>query len=192
MTPLGEAARQGNHAIARLLIIHGAGITTRMQAGRTPLHFAASSGKRQAVEVFLHSRRSNWNIGDVRGCSPMFLAAAHGHASVVEILWLHGANATVANHGDQTPLHIAAQNGHKTVVKLLLRLSDVDVLLEDSRGWTPADLAAKGGHVGLVKLICSKQGPTIGCLTAATRKRLLQFLTGSRVLRRAKGILVCK
>lgn len=189
MSALGEAAVRGHSSITRLLIVHGASTSSRLQGGQTPLHLAASSGNLQTVQTFLQAKRIDWNAGDMSGHSPLFLAAANGHTPTVDFLMLQGAHATTLNLGDQTPLHIAAANGHKNVVEFLLRLPEVVPLARDRGGYTPADLAARNGHVFLAMLLCAHQGPlsTLICLNVATRNRLLQFISSLRPPRRIRG-----
>ena len=54
------------------------------------------------------------------GLSPLHLAAASGHAEVVEALLAAGAGIEVKEKGGVTPLHCAAASGHVAVVEKLL------------------------------------------------------------------------
>lgn len=55
------------------------------------------------------------------GASALLIAAQGGHATVVEYLCAHGADASLALYDDATPLMLAAQNGHRRVLETLHR-----------------------------------------------------------------------
>jgi len=57
----------------------------------TPLQQAAYFGS-EKVAAYLVSRRSNVNVADSQGWTPLHLAASGGHLSVVKLLIKHGAD----------------------------------------------------------------------------------------------------
>ncbi|EGZ08415.1 hypothetical protein PHYSODRAFT_436347, partial [Phytophthora sojae] len=52
--------------------------------------------------------------------TPLFVAAACGHATVAKLLLDFGASTNVVKNDGVTPLTIASMNGHDDVVTILL------------------------------------------------------------------------
>ena len=96
---------------------------------------------------------------------PLLVAAAEGHARIVEMLLSRpdvDVNATSAAHrGGATALYIACQNGHADVVSLLLHAKGIKI---DARsgamgppGITPSDIATHCKHKAIAVLIETRQ-----------------------------------
>ena len=78
----------------------------------------------------------NVNEPDCDGDTPLMLAAAQGHASIVAVLLQNGADVSAHNDEGETALHLAAYGGHTKAVKALLAAgSCVDA--RDNGGSTP-------------------------------------------------------
>ena len=60
------------------------------------------------------------NMPDIHGCSPIFLAASHGHKAVMELLLKKGAEVNVKNTNGFTPLVSTIQNSHNECAKILI------------------------------------------------------------------------
>jgi hypothetical protein len=79
--------------------------------------------------------------------SPLFIAAAEGHANIVRLLIERGANLSAADGDGSTALLIAAANLHVEVVQVLLDHADtsngVDPWTQNLAGWTPMLAALK-------------------------------------------------
>ena len=87
----------------------------------TPLHVTCRWGLSKCLNMFLQQKKFDIDLKDERGDTAMFLAAAAGHNSAVEVLLAHGANPDVPSQNDGCkPLHNAARNNHAGVVALLL------------------------------------------------------------------------
>ena len=84
--------------------------------------------------------------------TPLHLAAAHGHAAVVNLLIAHQARVDVQDIGGTTPLHLAAGYGRKEIVQALLRAGAMSSL-KDADGRTPLDLAQANDHAGVAAVI---------------------------------------
>ena len=52
-------------------------------------------------------------------CSPLLLAAEHGHPDLVSLVISHGAEVNYVAADGFTPLRMATQNGHRDIVLLL-------------------------------------------------------------------------
>ena len=129
----------------------------------------------------------NVNEPDCDGDTPLMLAAAQGHASIVAVLLQNGADVSAHNDEGETALHLAAYGGHTKAVKALLAAgSCVDA--RDNGGSTPLMCAAFGGYADVaIALLDSGADVTIknfgghGALDLGARSgldlrgKLLQF-----------------
>ena len=121
MTGLHWAARNGNAAIAEVLIGAGADLeaTTRIGA-HTPLHVASAAGRASVVKRLLLAG-ANANAMTTTGATPLHFAAASGSALAVAALVEHEANVNAAEpQWGQTPLMFAAAAGRTQVIEVLL------------------------------------------------------------------------
>jgi hypothetical protein len=116
-----------NHAVtptvAQLLLDRGADPNRVVYEpwGWTPVHEAASRGKRDLVELFVDA---GGNLdGSSKGITPLHAAARMGHRDVVEWLVERGAPWSVCGPvgpwPGQTPLTLAEENGHVSIAHYL-------------------------------------------------------------------------
>mmetsp|Transcript_31123 Transcript_31123/g.49884 ORF Transcript_31123/g.49884 Transcript_31123/m.49884 type:complete len:858 (-) Transcript_31123:1688-4261(-) len=131
------------------------------------LYVAAADGLRGAVEVFL-SPEFKIKLscdGDVdrnqRGKSPLHIACANDHLSVVKILLKAGANCFTTTSGKIPASHVAAANPGPNSCSILLLMMDAmrkrnvkDVLMvKDGRRQTLLHAAARGGNLETVEML---------------------------------------
>ncbi|KAK4210778.1 ankyrin repeat-containing domain protein [Rhypophila decipiens] len=116
-TPLQLAAKEGRLHVMRLLL----GEAEKRQQPRPPLlPLAAKRGQFLVVRYLLRLHESPLKP-DIRGRTPLALAAKGGHLAVVKLLLK--ANGTVMDTADfygWAPLHYASSRGHTRVVDVLL------------------------------------------------------------------------
>jgi ankyrin repeat protein len=99
------------------------------------------------------------NSGICGGLSPLALAAAMGHLSIVETLLMLENVIDVNWNGDGTALMMAASEGHTAVVELLLKTKGIDVnVIEHSTGGNALQAAAVLGYDEIVRQLLAIPG----------------------------------
>lgn len=129
------------------------------ESKRTPLHWAASTGKRELCEMLLERPklpRANVNAVEGRGKAPIHLAIAHGRDDIVEVLLAHGADYMAKSDGSWTPLHNACEQGTVKVVKILMS-AGADINARLLNGMTPLHVAAQAGHLEVVQCLLERK-----------------------------------
>ena len=155
---ISQAMRGDVNRVQQLIDI-GADINARQGGGYnwTPLHWAASSGYSDVVELLL---RHGAQVDDQedRGLTALHLAADNGYSKVVALLLQYNASVDVQDCRGQTPLHwvaihhMAASQRYLDVGVLLLeRGAQVDA--QDYDGETPLLFAVRQNQFDLVKLL---------------------------------------
>lgn len=125
---------------------------------RSPLHWAASTGKKELCEMLLKRQRlprANVNAIEVRQKTALHLAVTHGRDDIIELLIRHGANVMAKSDGSWTALHNACLQGSvKSSTILLAAGADVNARL--LTGMTPLHVAAQAGHLDVVKCLLER------------------------------------
>ena len=98
---------------------------------RTPLHWAASTGKKELCEMLL-ARGANINAVEAKEKTALHLAVTHGRDDMVELLIKYGANVHARSDGKWTALHNACQQGSVKIVRTLLAVSTILRVLLDN------------------------------------------------------------
>ena len=80
------------------------------------------------------------------------VAASKGKKDFVEVLLLHGADATLKKDDDRTSLHLAACAGHADCVKPLID-AGADFFAKDNGGQTPFMLATQERKQDCIKAL---------------------------------------
>lgn len=121
-TALIQMARGGNLEVFELLLDRGADLTIYDEQAKNALMYACSEN-RQNIVRYLMSRPHN-GVNDYKVDTPLWYAAAAGHAGIVKLLIEAGASVEYRTDGtiySTTPLMEACEWGHLDVVKLLLQ-----------------------------------------------------------------------
>lgn len=88
------------------------------ESGWTPLHFAASRGFTELVQLLLDNG-SGANVRDEAKRTPLHIAANGGHIDTVKLLLSRGGMKNAKNVAGWSPHRYAVEAGHTEVAKLL-------------------------------------------------------------------------
>ncbi len=143
------AIKQDNAAPIQNLLQRGFDPNTVDPSGQTGLFLAMREPSPKAAQVLIDWPKTDVNLLNGKGESPLMLAALTGQQDLAEKLIKKGADV---NKTGWTPLHYAASNGHVTIISLLLENSAY-IDAESPNGTTPLMMASMYGTPAAVKLL---------------------------------------
>lgn len=158
----------------------------------SPLHLATFFNLTEDVAWLLEQKFTPHYEIAVRSLveySPLFLAAALGHAEVVQQFIRHGVDfntpVTGAINAGLTPLFIAAAGGHTAVVQELIKHGaefQTPVQIGENLGYTPLSIAVVNGQTQVVRLLIAQgtdfQTPTREGLNDGCTLQFLATMSG--------------
>jgi len=136
LTPGTLAAKEGHVKITDMLAPHS-DFNFRSKQGHTALHFAASSGKHEIVEILSKNGAEIDAVDSQHNETPLHLAVRHQHPLCVEVLLKLGADTSIKNARNRSPLHTAAMMGNPKIVKDVIELGKPNVNVVDDEGCSP-------------------------------------------------------
>ena len=146
-TPIVRALLEADSSVAHVRMVDN--------NGRSSIHYAASAGHDQCMELLLaagtevsagrSTKQEPFPVIDANGFAPLHEAAHAGHDRCVELLLAAGAYANAAARDGDTPLHRAAHAGHDRCVHVLLA-AGADLNAAATNGGTPLHYAAYAGN----------------------------------------------
>ena len=159
--PVADAAMAKDAAAVRALLKQGADVNAAQGDGMTALHWAASSGDLELVQMLMYAGANLRAATRLNGYTPLFLAGREGQAAIIETLLKAGAEADVRSSTGSTPLMLAAAAGSVEAVRLLLDAGADIKARETARGQTALMFAAAYNRVGAVELL-AQRGADLG------------------------------
>lgn len=135
---------------------------------------------------------ANLAAQDDRGCTPLHLAATHGHSFTLQIMLRSGVDPSMTDKREWKPVHYAAFHGRLGCLQLLVKwgcsIEDVDC-----NGNLPVHLAAMEGHLHCFKFLLSRMSSASQALKAFNdngenvldlaqrffKQNILQFIQGA-------------
>ncbi|XP_067141587.1 26S proteasome non-ATPase regulatory subunit 10-like [Centruroides vittatus] len=124
-------------------------------AGRIPLHWASSGGRKDIVDYLLQMG-SEVDAKDDSKWTPLIIASSVGREDIVLALIEKGADVNAVNQMGQCALHYAASKNKFEVAELLLRYN-ANINIGDHMGSTPLHRAASKGNSKIVRLFLSQK-----------------------------------
>lgn len=150
-TAIEIATRHSYKNMVCFLIENGVDVNST-DGGYSALHYAASYGKQDLVELLIKAR-ANVNYKDNHGHTALFLAVSNNYYDIVDFLIKSGADVNIA--ADNSPLMEACIKGHKKIVKLLLE-AKADINFKNSINNNALIFGLE--HKKIVKLLLSQKG----------------------------------
>jgi ankyrin repeat protein len=130
-------------------------LRTQVGKGLTVLH-AAAAQKEAAVLVPLLGSNAPVNRRSLAGDTPLLIAAATGHAEVVQALLLvEKSDLDVQNKAGDTALIAASRGGYTAICHMLLG-AGANTGLRNTSGVTAGDVALGRGFASIVKELAGK------------------------------------
>ena len=157
--PIHDAIMNGNIDEVQWQLDAGVDVNEESSKGLTPLHYAASAGHNDIVELLIE-RGANVNATDSgKGATPLDYAHWGDHEEVIETLNAHNAQREHEKGGkgigQSSLIHDAALDGDIDEVQRQLD-AGVDPNLKSSKGATPLFYAVYGGHLEIVELLITR------------------------------------
>lgn len=157
--PIHDAVKNGNIDEVQWQLDAGVDVNEESSNGLTPLHYAASAGHNDIVELLI-KRGANVNATDSgKGGTPLDYAHWGDQEEVIETLNAHNGQREHEKGGkgigQSSLIHDAALDGDIDEVQRQLD-AGVDPNLKSSKGATPLFYAVYGGHLEIVELLITR------------------------------------
>ena len=133
----------------RQLLSEGFDPNTVSEAAQPALIYAIRQESYKAAQALISDPRTDLNLSNPQGESPLMMAALKGQAPLVDQLIKRGA---AINKPGWTPLHYAATGGDAEILAMLLA-HDADLNAASPNGTTPLMMAARYGSPECVQLL---------------------------------------
>ena len=155
LAPIHIAVLNRNMNALVRLVIHGASYTTKDKRGMTPVHLAADSGWRGAVEYFID--KPCQGFGRTRDeVDLLHLVAMWFEGSLVHNLIISKkASVNIVDRHRRTPLHYASINDNTSGMEALINLGG-NIDARDENGMTPLHEAIRCGSIRTARLLLDR------------------------------------
>ena len=162
ITALMTASASGHLDAIKLLLEHGADPMASDGDGVTALMNAAEAGSLEAVKILVEHKKGSDDFKDfvdsmsTTGFTALIIAAAQGHATVVDYLIDAGADPSAVHENKVTALIYAASSNHVDVMKVLLEKGKADIDAKHTNGGTALLEATTSGSVEAMKFLIER------------------------------------
>jgi ankyrin repeat protein len=148
------AASKGYNSEIDRLIYEGADINAESDEGATPLIFAVSNNRVEAVKTLLSYDPILYSLKKSVE-SPLLIAVKNRNFEIAEALIRAGADVNSRDKHLATPLHYASLYGYPDIVDLLLYY-DADPDLKSAEGTSPLLAAIWAGNTDVADLLIQR------------------------------------
>jgi ankyrin repeat protein len=151
---LMQAASKGYSSEIIRLINMGADVDAETNEGATPLVFAVSNNRAEAVSTLISFSPTIDKV--TRNTeTPLLIAVKNGNQEIAEMLLRAGADVNYADRHGATPLHYAALYGYLSLADMLLYY-DASVDAKSNEGTTPLLAAVWAGYTDVADLLTQR------------------------------------
>lgn len=163
-------ARDGQVALLNMVIKSEPNfdVNAKDEDERTLLHWAASGGHSEIVDLLLNTYHADPNSVDDEGWTPLLSACATGRLSIVKSLLKSGAHLNTTSSQGVSCLAYAASKAHEDVVDFLLQ-QKISVSRPDKHGNTPLHRAVR--NISIVRKLL-KAGANVDSINASGQSPL--------------------
>lgn len=128
---------------------------TADEQGNTAMHYAASSGKKEAITALVQAG-ADVNKQNSNGQIPLHRAAQLGHTDVVKALLEAGSNPNTLDGSSLTPLMYAAISGQKDAALALANHNETNINFQNERGNTALMIAVQNNQLEIAQALIAK------------------------------------
>jgi ankyrin repeat protein len=136
-------------------------VNTASPVGVYPIHYAASRGNVEEVQILLEFG-ADINTRGEYGFTPLHYAVMQGFVEMVEFLLVRGADPSVRNDDGNTALELAGVMGEEDVEVFLLEDQTNINFIDEEDGSTLLHRSAGEGHITTVQYLLGR-GADINC-----------------------------
>jgi ankyrin repeat protein/GTPase SAR1 family protein len=121
-----------------------------------PLHSAVKLGQLEIVQVILDHKRVDINDKNSAHETPLHIACAMGHNSIVHMLIINGASMCERDNYNNAPIHRAAGMGHTDIVDMITEFG-CDPAIRGYQGRSLLHFACGSGNVKLLDMLVQRK-----------------------------------
>lgn len=146
-----EACCTNNYSIVKLCLNEKASIDIRDDEGFYLLHFVASTGSAELLEMLIRGRDFIDHL-DNNNFTPLMSAIQHDKPENAKLLIKSDADINAVSCEGLSVLHYAVEKQAIEVVRLLI-VKRAMIDFKDQRGWTPLMLATEKQDIAMVRIL---------------------------------------
>ncbi|XP_008476539.1 E3 ubiquitin-protein ligase MIB2-like [Diaphorina citri] len=151
-TLLHILAYQGCVEELNILLARGACVYYPDDAGDTALHYAAFGNKPDAIQVLIDAGGGIDFYNKLKH-TPLHVAVFQNFPQCVQVLLRNGCNVNIQDNNQDTPMHDAVAKGFEEIQLLLLSHPEVNLYLENSKGFNILNYAVLRGNMKVTEKI---------------------------------------
>lgn len=155
-TAVADAAERRDAAAVRTLLKRGADVSAAQGDGMTALHWAASNGDVELVQMLIYAGANLKATTRLGAHTPLLLASKLAQVEMIDTLLEAGAGPNVGTANGTTPLMLAAASGDVKAVELLLDRGADAAAKEGAMGQTALMFAAAHGRADVIRLLVAR------------------------------------